>query len=109
MSGSQYWYLLILALLLGAAFYVPTLRHRLRERAREQEREQARRASTTEAPEVADIERGTTDRDGRTGPAARAGDAGAATPDRRPGAGAGPGPGAGTAATEVAPRREPRR
>jgi fused signal recognition particle receptor len=57
MSGSQYWYLLMLALLLGAAFYVPTLRRRLRERAREQE--QARRASTTEAPGVADTERGT--------------------------------------------------
>ena len=54
MSGSQYWSLIVLVLLLGVAFYVPTLRRRSRERAREQER--AARTSapsvTTEAPEA---------------------------------------------------------
>jgi fused signal recognition particle receptor len=60
MSGSQYWSLIVLALLLGAAFYVPTLRRRSRERAREQERASRTSApsATTEAPEAPEVERG---------------------------------------------------
>jgi fused signal recognition particle receptor len=63
MSGSQYWSLIVLALLLGAAFYVPTLRRRSRERAREQERAARTSApsATTEAPEAPEapeVERG---------------------------------------------------
>jgi fused signal recognition particle receptor len=52
MSGSnQYWYLILLALLFGAAFYVPTMRRRSRERRRERERmqrESTQRTTTLE-------------------------------------------------------------
>ena len=66
MSSDQYWYLLVLVLLLGAAFYVPTLRRRSRDRTRERERfeRESKRGSTTlekepEAEEETEQDRGT--------------------------------------------------
>jgi fused signal recognition particle receptor len=60
MSGNQYWYLLILAVLLGFAFYAPTLRRRSRERRRELERlerDSQHRTTAVEAPEAPEKER----------------------------------------------------
>ncbi len=60
MSGNQYWYLLILAVLLGFAFYVPTLRRRSRDRRRERERaerEARHRTTAVKEPEAPEKER----------------------------------------------------
>jgi fused signal recognition particle receptor len=72
MSSDRYWYLLILALLLGAAFYAPTLRRRSRDRRREQERlehESQRRTSTLEKAPEAERDKEKQDRDTGTGTA----------------------------------------
>jgi fused signal recognition particle receptor len=51
---AETWYLIIFALLLGAAFYVPTLRRRSRERAHELERKQQQ--ELTQAPPEPEVE-----------------------------------------------------